>query len=266
MLNDNVKTKKKNRLKILLLIVLVIVVVLVITCAVYIGKYYHANVNVEDYKAGYGIQESLEEPVVYQMGQDIGEGHMVDGLYVHNPENNFENLVIFYPGAKVEYTAYLPLFYELAAQGVDSYIVKMPGNLAFFGVNKAEKIMEMYDYDSYYLAGHSLGGAMGASFASDHLDALDGMIFLASYPTKSLAAEDFEVLSIYGSEDTVLNMEKVVEGRQYMPEAYTEICIEGGNHAQFGDYGFQKGDQPAFIEREEQQKQTVEAMLALIEE
>lgn len=261
------KTKRKNRWKKLLVIIVIIVVALIIACTAYIGKYYHANVNVEEYTTGIVDEYGYSVTHVSVMGDDFGENYMVDGIYVQSAEVEAEDLIIFYPGAKVEYTAYLPMFYELSKQGVDTYIVEMPGNLAFFGMNKAEKIMEMYGgYDNYYLAGHSLGGAMGASFASEHLDMLDGMIFLASYPTKSLAAEDFKVLSIYGSEDTVLNMEKVVEGRQYMPDDYTEICIEGGNHAQFGDYGFQKGDQPAFIPREEQQKQTIASIMELVSE
>lgn len=41
---------------------------------------------------------------------------------------------------------------------------------------------------------------------------------------------------------------------------YTEnvVEIQGGNHAQFGNYGPQKGDAPAAISAEEQQAQTVE--------
>ena len=108
---------------------------------------------------------------------------------------------------------------------------------------------------------------MGASFAAKHIqtsDALKGMIFLAAYPTKSLVKEDFSVLSIYGSEDTVLSMEKVEEGRQYMPADYTEVCIEGGNHAQFGNYGAQEGDGAAQITALEQQNQTIEQILNMI--
>lgn len=258
--------KFKKRGKRLLLVLIIIIAAILIAFAVYVSNYYHAEVDVEDYMAGEANAENFQVTDVYEMGQDIGEGHMVDGLYVINPDTDYDSLVIFYPGAKVEHTAYLPLCYELASYGVDCYIVKMPCNLAFFGMNKAEKIMEAYEYGNYYLMGHSLGGAMGASFASKHLDALDGMIFLASYPVKSLAAQDFKTLSVYGSEDTVLNMEKVAEGRQYMPDDYTEVCIDGGNHAQFGNYGFQDGDQPAWIAREEQQSMTVEAIIDLIKE
>ena len=43
---------------------------------------------------------------------------------------------------------------------------------------------------------------------------------------------------------------------------YTEnvVEIEGGNHAQFGNYGPQKGDLPAAISAAEQQAQAVEAI------
>ncbi len=78
---------------------------------------------------------------------------------------------------------------------------------------------------------------------------------------KSLKSDSFSVLLRYGSEDGVLNMEKVEEGNSYLPADYAEICIEGGNHAQFGNYGEQKSDHAARISREEQQVQTVEAIL-----
>ena len=104
---------------------------------------------------------------------------------------------------------------------------------------------------------------MAAAYASRHLDSLNGLVLLAAYPTKSLKSDSFSVLSIYGSEDGVLNMEKVAEGKSQMPADYTEICIEGGNHAQFGNYGEQ--DHTAGISREEQQKQTGDAILDLME-
>ncbi len=188
---------------------------------------------------------------------------MPDGLYLDGPGD--ETALIFYPGAKVEYTAYLPLLSELADQGIDCFLVKMPCNLAIFGQNKAKKIMDSYEYDHWYLSGHSLGGAMAASYSSGHLESLNGLVLLAAYPTKNLKSDSFSVLSLYGSEDGVLNMEKVEEGNSYMPTDYAEICIEGGNHAQFGNYGEQKGDHAAKISREEQQAQTVEAILNTME-
>ncbi|MCI9154707.1 carboxymethylenebutenolidase [Lachnospiraceae bacterium] len=223
-------------------------VILLITTLWYVNDYYHTDENVQEY---------------LQTKETVSVTEMSDGLYLDGPGDNAA--MIFYPGAKVEYTAYLPLLTDLAEQGIDCFLIKMPCNLAFFGQNKAKKIMDSYEYDHWYLSGHSLGGAMTASYASGHLESLNGLVLLAAYPTKSLKSDSFSVLSIYGSEDGVLNMEKVEEGKSQMPADYTEICIEGGNHAQFGNYGEQKGDHTAGISREEQQKQTVDAILDLME-
>lgn len=93
---------------------------------------------------------------------------------------------------------------------------------------------------------------MAASYAAKYPGELNGLVLLAAYPTKSLQTDSLLVLSVYGSEDGVLRMGKVEDGRALMPSGYTEICIEGGNHAFFGVYGEQKGDHPALIDREEQ--------------
>ena len=221
---------------------------IVIVCIWYVNDYYHTDENVQEY---------------LQTKDSVSVTEMPEGLYLDGPGN--ETALIFYPGAKVEYTAYLPLLSELADQGIDCFLIKMPCNLAIFGQNKAKKIMDSYEYDHWYLSGHSLGGAMAASYASGYLESLNGLVLLAAYPTKSLKSDSFSVLSLYGSEDGVLNMEKVEEGKACMPVDYAEVCIEGGNHAQFGNYGEQKGDHAADISREEQQAQTVEAILKMME-
>ena len=41
----------------------------------------------------------------------------------------------------------------------------MPFNLAFFGINKANKIIKKLYYSHIYIGGHSLRGAMASSFA-----------------------------------------------------------------------------------------------------
>lgn len=168
-----------------------------------------------------------------------------------------DTALIFYPGAKVQDIAYAPLLKELAENGVDCYLVHMPGNLAIFGVNKAEEVLREaaagnQNYEHWYLAGHSLGGAMAASYAATHSEELKGLIFLGAYSTKDLSDTDLRVLSLYGSEDQVLNREKLAESHGLMPPDFTEYVIEGGNHAGYGDYGAQKGDGTATITAEEQ--------------
>lgn len=235
---------KKRRKWIIGIIVLLL---LAVAGTGYVQDYYRSDDMVQTYLKS-------ESPVKTEI--------IKEGLFLDGPGE--ENAFIFYPGAKVEYTAYIPLLYKLSEQGVDVFLVKMPCNLAFLGKNKADSIMETYDYDHWYMGGHSLGGAMAAAYASGHLYSLNGLVLLAAYPTDSLQAEGFEVLSLYGSEDGVLNMEKVEEGKKYMPQAYREICIQGGNHAQFGNYGRQKKDGEATISSEEQQEQTVKEICEMI--
>lgn len=213
----------------------------------YINDFYSSDLSVQKY-----LEENDFVTVI-----EIEEGYYLDGI-------GETDAMIFYPGAKVEYTAYLPLLYHLAEQGVDCFLLKMPYNLAIFGKNKAEQIRNSYNYNHWYLSGHSLGGAMAASYASEHLEQYDGLILLAAYPTTSLESNSFSVLSIYGSEDGVLDIAKLEKGREDMPSDYIELCIEGGNHAGFGNYGKQKKDKEAKISSEEQQQITIEAILQLV--
>jgi len=180
-----------------------------------------------------------------------------------------DSALIFYPGGKVEETAYAPLLLRVAQGGTDCFLVKMPLRLAVFGKDRAGQVMEGYSYDHWYLGGHSLGGAMAADFAAGHLNELDGLALLAAYPTKPLHWAGFGVLSIHGEEDGVLNREKFHDGHKYLPQDgqdWRGMTIPGGNHAQFGSYGAQKGDGEAVISPEKQWDITAQAILDLTAE
>lgn len=222
-------------------------IILMISFICYSNVYYHSEDQAES------CLISTEQVKV----TEIQEGLLFDGP-------GTDAALIFYPGAKVEYTAYAPLLSRLADSGIDCFLLKMPCNLAIFGQNKADAIIQKYIYGEWFLAGHSLGGAMAASYASAHMDKLNGLILLAAYPTKSLVSETFSVLTVYGSEDMIVNQEKLETGRSLMPQNYTEVCLSGANHAGFGNYGAQKGDGEAAITQEEQQIQTINAILAWI--
>lgn len=162
--------------------------------------------------------------------------------------------LIFYPGAKVEPSAYLVLFNALKMNDINVFIVKMPFNLAVFKINAADTIINQYpEIDHWYIAGHSLGGAMASSYLNENADSFDGLILLAAYPLNE--SED-NVLTLYGSNDKVLDLEKL--------EPFESTPIMGGNHAYFGDYGEQAGDGIATISREDQQALTVQYILEFI--
>ena len=92
------------------------------------------------------------------------------------------------------------------------------------------------------------------------------MILLGSYSTADLSADDVQVLSIYGSEDKVLNAEKYAENKVNLPADFTEVVIEGGCHAGFGMYGPQEGDGTPAISAEEQINITAERIVDFIDE
>ncbi len=161
--------------------------------------------------------------------------------------------LIFYPGGKVEYTAYSPLMKALAEQGFLCVLLKMPLNLAFLDVNAADAVFADHpETENWYLAGHSLGGVAAAFYAEKHAERLDGLILLGAYSTANLKDKDIKVLSIYGSEDGILNKIQYEKNRSNLPKDLRETVIPGGCHAYFGSYGEQKDDGIPGISREEQ--------------
>ena len=158
---------------------------------------------------------------------------------------------IFYPGAKVSPESYSLLAKGIAEEGYLVVIVPMPLDLAILSPNKAEEVIQKYnDIDIWAIGGHSLGGVMASKFASSH-DDIKGLALYASYPSgDELIDSSLEVVSIYGSEDGVANLEKIKNA--FLPKDSVIFEIEGGNHAQFGDYGNQKGDNDAIISEKKQ--------------
>lgn len=223
--------------------VFLILLVAVISTAFhkYTGEYYRAK----EYDVQVEYTEETEDYIVY------GEKESTYGL-------------IFYPGAKVEEAAYAPVLDGLAEAGICCVVVKMPYHLAVFDPEAAERVMEEFPAVTYwYLGGHSLGGAMAAGFAAEHESELEGLVLLAAYPTKEI--EELPVLSIYGSEDEVLNHGKY-QNAIGDAKILTERIIEGGNHAGFGNYGAQKGDGTAEIPTEEQWQVTIDYILNFMDD
>ncbi|MBN2219745.1 MAG: alpha/beta hydrolase [Kosmotogaceae bacterium] len=190
-----------------------------------------------------------------------------DGTHIFTPEKGSEIGIVFYPGGLVDPVSYAPLLKRIATRGVSCFLVEMPLNLAVLSPNRAGNIMkDNPEIRRWILAGHSLGGSMAAKFAYDNQGRVDGLILLASYPGKdtSLSESGIHVLSIYGSNDKVLDIEALESGRALLPEGTTYVALLGGNHAQFGYYGPQRGDGDAFITLLEQQEMTVSAVLSFI--
>lgn len=172
-----------------------------------------------------------------------------------------EAAIIFYPGAKVEPTAYAPLLRQVAEMGVDAYLIEPPLRFSLMGIGAAGGVMAAREYPRWFLAGHSLGGVAASAYASNHPDRVEGVILLGAYPVSALP-EDMKLLSIYGSNDGVLNRSHYEKQRARWPQNSKECVIDGGNHAGFGDYGAQRGDGRAEMTAEQQRKMTAEYMAA----
>ena len=189
---------------------------------------------------------------------------------VFTPENEQVSTgYIFYPGGRVDYRAYAPYAKAVAEAGYLVVIPRMPLNLAVFGINSAEKIIEAHpDVEHWVIGGHSLGGSMAASYLYEHQDQIDGLIFLASYPAESNDLSNYggEVTTISASLDGLSTPEKIEASLLLLPEQTTSVVIEGGNHAYFGWYGDQKGDNTATITREEEQAITLQISLDLLDQ
>lgn len=196
-------------------------------------------------------------------GSDVIGVTESDGYYLFFHKNQeADKGIVFYPGGKVEETAYAPMLLELAEHGYEVYLVKMPAKLAIFGMNAAEDIMEdALHIKEWTMMGHSLGGAMAASFSAGHDEEVDQLVLLAAYSTEDLTDKEIEVFSFYGTEDKVLNMEKYEKYYSNLPEDVVEEVIEGGNHAYYAHYGEQDGDGTATITREEQQECVLDIFL-----
>ena len=236
-----------KKLKIALYIILALVIIIAGFSIWYLTDYSHADASVNAYLNG---------------TENVSVEKIDNGLFLDGPGN--DSALIFYPGAKIEYTAYLPLFTELANDGVDCFIVEMPFNLAFFGLDSADSIVSNtnFTYDKWYISGHSLGGVVASYYVKNHSTDYDGLILLASYPAEDL--NNVSVLSIYGSNDKVFNKETYDKSKGLMDYNLTEYVINGGNHAQFASYGNQAGDGVATISSENQRKQTEKEILEFI--
>ncbi len=231
----NPQSKKWYKRKSLIaLLVAVALVTAAVTLAVrYVSDYYPATRLAENY-----MTKSYYDGVTIET--------VADNAIAFVPAEPRAGL-IFYPGGKVDHRAYAPLLQELASKGVLAVLVEMPLRLAVLDQNAAadvrEELAEQYPaVTDWYLGGHSLGGSMAAAHAAKNTDSYRGVILLASYSTKDLTDSGLRVLTVRGGSDGILDEGKYHHNLANLPEGYVERVLPGANHAGFGSYGHQPGD------------------------
>ena len=260
--------KKKSLGKIFGIIVLVLA--LLLGGAAVAFKIYTSNYYATDSGMTSRITAEYEEQVEIYVNND--------GMVFVPKDQDYRAAIVFYPGGKVEYTAYASLMCKLSSRGFVCFLTRMPENIALLGVDLVDKLMpeeavvqklagiEM----DWYMAGHSLGGTAASKYISGIFDEkalgdekevgsapggwgqFKGIIFCGSYPSYDLKDKPIRMLSILGSNDSVLNRNSYEESKTFWPEDTTEYVIDGGNHSYFGCYGLQNGDGIPKITNEEQ--------------
>ncbi|OEC85847.1 MULTISPECIES: alpha/beta hydrolase [Methanobacterium] len=233
-----------------LLIILVVSAVAAASFAYYISDYYHM-----DSKA----TAALESTDVYNVTY-------TDNSIKFTPtQNRSDTGIIFYPGGKVQPEAYSVISSKLAVKGYTVIIVKMPFNLAFFGVNSADDVISKHpEINLWVIMGHSLGGVFASEYAVNHQDKIKGAVYLAAYPSKNASNATFKALSIRGSLDNLTTAQDISNNKNKFPANTVFITIPGGNHYNNGNYGPQTGDNNSTITREEQQNETVSYIIEFL--
>ncbi len=199
------------------------------------------------YTADYYKADDTAQSVFSQV--DVKE----DKNFISIVPDEADSCFVFYPGGKVEPQAYLHLAEKISQNNIAVKIAKMPFNLAVLDMNKADKIDYLNnDIKQWYIGGHSLGGAMAATYIAENYDKYNGLVLLGAYSTTDLKENKIDVLSITATNDNIMNWESYRKYFENMPEDMIEVVIEGGCHSYFGNYGMQEGDGTPQISREQQ--------------
>ena len=141
----------------------------------------------------------------------------------------------------------------LAHRGIICILLKVSPLFPFLSFYYANGIKDKFpEIKNWYIGGHSLGGVSSSFYSILHLNDFKGMIFLGAFTIINFIKTKLKVLSIYGSEDKVLNMKMYKKYKSLLPKDLVEFVIEGGCHSYFGMYGIQKRDGIPKISNEEQ--------------
>ena len=196
----------------------------------------------------------------------------------------FENEVglMFVPGGLVDPSAYINAFKHFAVEHkMKVLILKVRSNLAIFNSKQANRVRHEFDDTKWFIGGHSLGGVVAAMSVGSEPDAYEGLYMMGSYSITDLSNWSQPVFSFIAELDGLSDPDTFAENEANLPEGiYIDppnvaglgdthkqtvyYTIKGGNHAQFGSYGPQDGDNEALISAENQQNEFFNVLTILM--
>ena len=176
--------------------------------------------------------------------------------YRFSPRQPTDTLLVIYPGALVDPAAYAPLAISLTKAGFETAIIEMPWRMATRGYDRLPASQFLDDYAYTVLIGYSQGGKMATQLVYEQPAAVDALVLLGTTHPRDYELSDSQlpILKIYGSQDAIAPPDRVEANRHLLPLGTHYTLIEGGNHSQFGYYGFQLGDGKASITHTAQRK------------
>ena len=243
---------KKSRRKTIRRIILIVLAAILLLSAVIVGMCLFnerpAVQTVAAYQSTYG-------DTVISVADD-------GGVEILPLNKDTDTGLIFYVGAQIKPSAYIPLLARIAEQGYACFIPNLSFNMAALEPKAADAIIAAHpEIKSWILAGHSMGGLTASGYADDHRDTVDGLILIAAYTNRDMSDAEVPVLAVFGDTDGVMNKKLYDKRLAWNPANFEEHIIPGANHAQYGDYGKQPRDNDASIPAEEQQTKTAEIIL-----
>ena len=201
----------------------------------------------------WALDASPPEPVAYATA--ISHPRVVigsrDGFITIRPAAHEPAVgLLFYPGLRVTPSSYVAKLSTLAVSAnVQVAIGRPPLNVAVFSIGQADAMrVALPGVTRWYVGGHSLGGAMACRYASTHLASLEGVVLLGTYCGTDISDSSLRVLSVAAENDGLFPPSKIAAARRELPAGARMVQIPGMNHAQFGNYGEQAGDNAPTIE------------------
>lgn len=247
----NKKNKKTGRV---IAVVIALIFLLAITgFKVYVDNGYEPNHSLDEYQSLTKDEIEITDNIISIQNQaSKGTRNRVG--------------IIFYSGERINGKCYLPLMVELTNMGFNTFLPTTFGNLPILNLEGAEYVIRSYTgIRDWYIVAHGQACQIAAEYVKNKKGWIKGIIFLGGATEGvDLSDSQMEFLSIYGSNDSVINLKKLEASKKYYPDNAQYCVIEGGNFTNFADTKLVTGDSQSSITAEEQIKTTANLIKNLI--
>ena len=198
-----------------------------------------------------------------------------NGVWRFEPrdDNRASIVFVFFPGALVDPRAYAPLAHTIAGAGYPVILVELPWRGAFGGADSPELARRIDSVLSakkvsrlIVVGGHSRGAVVASRLAAENSARLSGLVIIGSSHPRDhdLSTLRIPVTKIVGTRDGLASPAEVRHNARLLPAHTRWLWVDGGNHSQFGWYGFQPLDRRPRIDASIQRSTMIDGVLELL--